>query len=304
LRFVDETSLTFEGFASGQAPITTETSEDTEPLNTFELGSSSIDLREGSLDLISGNFFTRTSELVPLLNRPCAGECAVQIWSQSPDKQWQLIQVSKGNIKEIGVWLVSQDDKIQLVPYVPPDSNWQWAEDNSLLWYLFYDREYGAYADAIHLRAPLSSNFYDKADGHPMNPTNYFMAFSPQNNALFSTKFIREGDNELQMLDLNSSPPNIISSQVITGLTTVSWNEATQSPLLQVAREDGLEFRDMAGTSVVIPLELIQKMYPSVTQDTNEIEEIFPKQNYVISPSGAHLAIAYPHGEIEVFSCK
>lgn len=305
LRFVDESLLTFNGWATEQSVLPTVTSEGSTSSDPFELGSFKITSEVGYLDLTNGNLYTETSVPQPLLNTPCSGNCAVDVWSQSPNEQWQLIQVYTGLPEEIGVWLVNQNELIQLVSYIPPESSWQWAVDSSLLWYLYYDREYGAYADAIHLRSPLSANFYNKGDDDPMNPTNHSLAFSPQSKTLLSTyvtgKMI---ENELKMLDLMSVPPAVTSIETITGLNSVSWNEATSSYILQIIREDGVEFRNTSGVSALIPQTLLQVMYPSLAKGAVEVGEIIPKENYAISPTAEYLAIAYPHGEIEVYLCN
>lgn len=303
LRFINETLLTFEGWIPGQVNFSTRTSEETPPSINLSSGSFVLSLKAGGLDLVSGDFFTRTLDFAPLLNNPCQGQCTVEIWGESPDIQWQLIQVSRGTLKEIGVWLVSQNDKIQLVPYVPPDSNWQWATDSSLLWYTFYDREYGVYADTISLKSPLNVSFYDRSENDGLNPLTNAIAFSPQDKTLLSTKQV-DDFNELHTIDLTDDPPIVVSTQVITGLVALSWNEATQSYLLEIVREDGLEFREMGGKSVVLPMELLNTMYPSVANGDVEIQEIAPKEHFAVSPSGIHLAIAYEHGEIEIFSCE
>lgn len=303
LRFINEDLLTFEGWAPGQVAISTVAPEDIQPPSTLGSGSFLLSLKAGGLDLTSGNLFTRTLDFAPLLNNPCQEQCTVEIWGQSPDTRWQLIQVSTGIPEEIGVWLVNQGDKIQLVPYVPPGSNWQWATDSSLLWYTFYDREYGVYADAIPLKSPLHINFYDRVENDVMNPLTNIIAFSPQDKTLLSTEQ-EAGFNELHTIDLTKNPPTVASTQVITDLVALRWNEATQSFLLEIIRKDGLEFREMGGKSLVIPMELLYKLYPSVAKGDVEIQEIAPKEHFAISPSGAHLAIAYKNGEIEIFSCE
>lgn len=133
-----------------------------------------------------------------------------------------------------------------------------------------------------------------------MNPLTHLIAFSPVEKTIISTK--QNGDsNELYIIDLTKNSPVVTSTQVIPGLVALSWNEATQSYFLEIVREDGLEFREIQGISIIIPIELIYTMYPSVENGQIGLEAIAPKRSFAISPSGKYIAIAYAHGEIKIF---
>lgn len=254
LMFINEDTLVFDGWAPRQQPLSQETSTAEE----FSQGSFNVTFKPGLIDLSNGYIVSKSMEFKPLLANPCQGDCFAEIWGQSPDEMWQIIQVNSHNPDEIGVWLVGLNDLIQLVSYVPTSSQWQWANDSSLLWYIYPDRDYGAFADAIHLTSPLTANFHDSLGSspivtlHPINPTNNSLAFDPEYKTIASIGELGSLDSkELYIINVEIYPFEVKSSQIMPGAIAVNWNEATQSYLFNIIQDKGIEFQYEGGSTLL-----------------------------------------------------
>ncbi len=298
--FTDEHTLLLEGWTRGEQLVSQETST---TLSSSQ-GSFNVTFKSGLINLSNGNIMPNVTEERLLLSNPCEGDCFTEIWDQSPDGMWQITQVNSENLDEIGVWLVGLNNMIQLVPYVPASSQWQWANDNSLLWYVYPDRDYGTFADAIHLESPLTTNFHDNLDNVSIDPTINYLAFNPEHKTVVAIQELEPLDSKkVHIIDVGTHPFKIKSSQIISGVVAVEWSESMQSYLFNTIQENGLEFQYEKG-SVLLTQDLLNTLYPSLANGNVSLEDIAPKENFVVSPSGAYVAIAYKNGEIKVFSCQ
>ncbi|MCB8943495.1 MAG: hypothetical protein H6658_07050 [Ardenticatenaceae bacterium] len=313
LRFLSEQQITFEGWSprpkleEGLNLIPTPTVSETLPgLSPYI--SSRILFTPGQLDLTSGEMITRSLNFAPLLNNPCGELCPLEILSQSPDSIWQLIQVSDWSYDLIGIWLIKADEMIRVVPYVPAKSIWQWSMDNKILWYVYNRTDYGIDALTVQLASPIEVESIEPDKANPLDPSYYFLAYSPKENIVASTKDpFTQGSPDTDELYLTAleTPPSILSTTRVDGLIYVAWNEATESYLLEIVQEDGVEFREWEGSKVLrIPLSTLYLLFPSLAEGNTGISELILGANYAMSPSGEYLAIVFDYGEIWVFDCQ
>lgn len=298
LYFLDEETLLFRGWAPRPVPKTSVETTAPSPSATQDpstLGgfvSARVLLKGGQINLTTGDIISSTLDFTPLLNNPCNANCPIEVIGESPDQQWQLVQISDASESQIGFWILTKNQAIRLVDYVPSASIWQWAEDSSLLWLVHTTGEHGADSLVIELDEPLITTRSEAGSDNPLDATYYFLAFSPQDKTVVSTDDPFErglpDKDEVYIFDLAQSLLHPVETQTISGITNVVWNEATQNYLLSIVQEDGTEIRTLDGEVFVrIP------------------EYQMPRLKFALSPSGTYLAIGYGAVDgILVFTCK
>jgi hypothetical protein len=312
LRFENEDLLTFEGWTQGPEPIITPVTPEPTPdmlpgpyIYTRRL------LTGGGLSLPDGQLRPRDLDMGRLLNNPCGEECPLEIISQSPNGEWQLIQIHDWSVQISGIWLVSKDEMVRLIPYIP-DLKWQWAIDSSLLWIVYSDPNLGGYTLVTQLDSPvITRGTGPLTEGLPyqLDPWYYDVAFSPIEKVAISTtsfEFPELDTDELFTVDLIDTFSLTSSARVIPGIVTVNWNEATQSFLLETITESGVEIQDLSGNLLLkIPRRILEvfRSLPIPDEDPLEpMEPYFRIGNYAISSTGERLAVV--HGpNLLIFEC-
>lgn len=298
LHFLDEETLVFYGWAPRPTPqigiettvSTTPTKEETSALGGFV--SARLLFKQGLINLTTGNIISSTLDFASLLNNPCRINCPLEILGESPNQQWQLLQISDVNESQIGVWIVSEDQMVRLVDYVPSSSTWQWSEDSSLLWFVHTTEEHGADSLITWLDQPVTVTRSEDSINNPLDPTYYFLAFSPLEKTVVSTGDPFEqglpDKDEVYTFDLTQSLSQPLEAQIIPEITNVTWNEATQNYLLSIVQEAGTEIRTLDG-NVLARIPGYQ----------------MPRLNFALSPLGKYLAIGYGAVDgILVFTCE
>lgn len=309
LAFDGENTILFDGWGPRPEPRSYPTSNPVQVTPQTIIGpypgipSARVIFQAGQIELDTGSVFTRTltmspplNDLVDVLGPPPNGQWifeqisdGLDIISQSPDGQWQLLQIIDWSQDVNGVWLISQTEVVQLVPYVPSSSSWEWADDSSILWYHHSVYEFGAAAMLVNLASPPVVNRADLSTETPLDATYYRLAFSPTNKTILSTNepidpsWGIEDPDELFVIDAFDTDSYIV--QTIPGVILPVWNEATQQFILMIRGEDSTDFVDMDGTVLVhVP------------------ERVLPF-TFALSPSGKSLAVSYAGSAIVVYTC-
>lgn len=311
LSFINDETIIFDGWATRPKPEETDEADSTQSVDLFAPNKSArVWHKAGQLNLTTGAVVSRTLDFTPLINQPCDEKCVLDILSQSPNNEWQLVQISDGQNNQDGVWLVDQEEKIQLLPYVPRSSNWQWSTDSSLLWYVHDLEEVGTGAIIVllnDLEAIVNVGSY--GTDNPLNPTSYLTAFSPTNKTILSTVSwagIESTPDVIYLSDLTQNPVKTVATRAVPGVRTVVWDETTQMYLLVVIKEDGLEIQDVDGVVLTkVPLDVFETLFPALADNYIDLSAVLPDKGYTLSSSREYLAIGY--GSIEgimVFDCQ
>ena len=297
LRFENEDLVTFEGWTEGPEPIvipvTPEATPDVFPgphIYTRRL------LTGGQISLPDSQLSPRPLVIEPILNNPCREDCPLEVISQSPNREWQLVQVHDWLVEVSGIWLVGRTEMVRLIPYIT-HLKWQWSADSSLLWIVYSDPELGGYTLVVELGSPVITRGTGPiAEELPsvLNPWYYIVAFSPVDKvALSTTSFeFTELDNDGLFTIRLTDPLTLTgSTRVIPGIVTVNWNDATQSFLLEIVKESGIEIQDLSGnTLLVIPRSTLE-LFHSIP-DEGPLEPYFRIGNdFALSPSGEKFII-------------
>lgn len=307
LRFENESLLAFEGWTEGPDPMMTpKTPEPTADMLPGPNISTRRVLTAGEIDLLEGKIRQRSLDWVPLLNNPCGEACPLEIIGQAPNQRWQLVQIHDWLVEKSGIWLVSDDEAVRLIPYMS-DLRWQWATDSSLLWLVYSDPALGGHTLVVSLENPLVIRGTGPlAEGLPhfLDPWPYVVAFSPIDKVAMSTtsfEFPELDSDELVTVDLTDTFTMTDVAKVIPGLVTVRWNDGTESFLLEVIREDSVKIQDVSGNRVVvIPRSTLELIYS--LPDDGPLSPYFRIGNYALSPSGSQLAVVQG-GRLLLLTC-
>lgn len=309
LKFENENLLTFEGWTEGPEPVVTPITPEPTP---DMLPGSYIYTRRliagGQLSLAEGQFSQRPLDVDPLLNNPCGEACPLEIIGQSPNREWQLVQVHDWLVEKSGMWLVSKNEMVRLIPYIT-HLQWQWATDNSLLWIVYSDPELGGYTLVAQLDNPVVTRGTGPITQdlpYLLDPWNYIVAFSPIDKVAISTtsfEFPQLDSDELFTVNLTDTFTVTSSPRVIPGIVTVNWNESTQSFLLEIVKESSVEIQDMFGnTLIVIPRSTLE-MFHSLP-DEGQLKPYFRiGDNYALSSSGMKFAVVQG-SRLLLFECE
>lgn len=311
LRFENEKLLTFEGWTEGSEPVVTPITP--EPTPEMRPGPNIYTRRlivGGQLNLPEGQFSQRPLSLDSLLNNPCGEACPLEIIGQSPNREWQLIQVHDWLVEKSGIWLVGKKEMIRLIPYIT-HLQWQWATDSSLLWIVYNDPELGGYTLVAQLDNPIvirGTGPITEDLPYLLDPWYFIVAFSPVDKVAISTtsfEFPRLDSDELFTINLTDTFTVTDSPRIIPGIVTTNWNEGTQSFLLEVVTESGsgVEIQDMSeNTLITIPRSTLE-MFHSLPNE-GPLEPFFRiGDNYALSPSGAKFAVVQGF-HLLLFECE
>lgn len=305
IRFESDDLITFEGWGTRKQP-------DVQPMTPFptpEPGpnpfGANIELKAGQIDLTSRVVSSR--EINPtLLDNPCNEQCPLQVLSTSRDQRWQLIQISDWTDELVGIWLVGEDEKVKLLSYIPDDSDWSWAEDNTLLWYRHNLIEYGEDTQIVELRSPLL--VYDhlgRGPNDPLDATYFRTAFSPKDKTIRSTENpFTQGfpdDDIVYVADVSSHPFIAEMYEVIPGITDIVWNETTDTFLYSVYAQTSTDYwLHSIGKVATLPIESMEALHDS---EGNDISQLNAQPADAISASGTEMVRALSSGYIQVYSC-
>ncbi len=304
LSFQGEDTILFDGWAHRPEPHNAQDNAAQITPGPDPLGgisSARVILRAGQIDLESSQILSRTLDMaLPLDNlaailglptdEPWPLEQVsdrVDVLGQSPDEQWQLVQISDWSRDAIGIWLISQTETLQVVPYVPSSSTWEWADDSSILWYVHNTPEFGADSVIVYLEDPPRINRSQRDPENPLDATYYRLAFSPVEKTVLSTGDPSElGSDTDELIVIDATDTNLQSSQTIPDITMAVWNQATQSYILKIQTDNSTNFVDLSGTLAV------------------QAPWVMPPDVFALSPSGQRLAFGYGSAGIWVYECS
>jgi hypothetical protein len=307
LRFISEELLDFEGWKQrpepSVIPVTPEATPDERPVPN---SSNRMLLSGGQLDLTNETLTPRPLNVNAVLANPCGENCPLEVIGQSADGNWQLVQISDWLQEKMGLWLVSEVSTVQLVPYVPSDPRWRWADDNSLLWLSYGDAEQGSYTIVAQLSEQPSITRSEY--GSLLDPFFNVVDFSPKDHTARTVPSFESGSSrtdQVVTVVLTDGSEIARSTETVSGVVSVSWNEATQSFMVQTVLDEGITFQELSGDLLLkIPQETLEALFPSFTTVTDSLPfGIASASNWTISALGSKLALLHSSGEIWIFDC-
>lgn len=299
--FVNEHRLRVEGWVSREYIPTTPISTAPPWEQEGESGIRSADIfwRTGEFDLESGEREIIEPTFLPLLQNPCPENCSLDIISQSPDEQWQLVQAPLGS-GALGFWLVSQGAMVQLVEYVPTFSKWTWSTDSSILWFIHTEPVNGARVLFVSLAETTPTII--EAESHALSPfalTHNYLAFSPTEKRVLSLAILPHAEPipELYSFEFRQNTIEETEVEQIPNLIKIEWDEGTQN-ILNIYRNEDIMRITPYDNSMNLSLSLDLFELPTEIMDRN-----IPLNIHAVSPSFQQLATAFGSGRVFVFSC-
>ena len=309
LRFESAELVTFEGWTDRPEPtVLPRTPEPTVEPSMAVNSSSRMLLTGGQIDLSSGELDPRPLDVDAPLANPCGEACPLEVLGQSPNGQWQLVQVNDWLRAQMGLWLVSAETALRLVPYVPASPGWQWADDSSMLWLTYYFDEVGGATLVVRLDNPPA--VHQSQDGGLLDPSLNWLGYSPADNTAFvvsvlSLWFGQKRTEQVFTVALDDDPETASGVGTIPGVVSVAWNEATRSMVAQLTTESGITFQELpGGLSLTIPNETLASLLPSFTNAAESLPNgISTVGEWAIAPAGEKVALLPNPAVIWVFDC-
>lgn len=299
--FIDENKLRVEGIVNRESIITTPISP-TIPLEERGDQAVSADIAwqtvEFNLRINEGEVLKPA--FAPLIQNPCPdGNCSLNIVSQSPNKQWQLVQVYRGS-SESGYWLVSQDTVLQLIGYVPYSFHWIWSMDSSMFWFAYSKPVFGAHSYITFLEGNSPVVFeMDEDEQSPLAVTYNYLVFSPIENRLLSLARLRYAESVPELYSFEFAQ-NVIEGptvEQIPNLIKIEWDEGIQSILKIYQDGDNIRITSYDDSmSLLLLLDLFEL-------SDEVMEHNVPLSLHAVSPSFQQFATTLGDGRIFVFDC-
>lgn len=302
LSFVDEHTIYIEGWAlrdkesllqfpSGQT--SQESSESQDPSDHLLGDSLSQDVIYQTVLI---NLADNSVETLPVSSPsnnilvPC-DNCLVESISKSPNQNWDLLQVSTGD--QIGFWLSSHNKLLQLTDFTR-QSIWEWANDESFLWFTASDVSFGAHSMIVSLDGQPQIKRLPSRIESPLALTYHLVAFSPEDLTFLS--FV-EKQNELFVIDAKTSFSKVfskidISKIGISKLQALTWDKSINQFLFRFEADKSIRIKNIDAS---INLEIAEQHIPSMLPFS-----VSP--NFSVTSSGQHLAFGDSMGVI-VFEC-
>ena len=245
-----------------------------------------------------------SSRIAPLAD-PCKAKCEIYVFSQSRDRKWQLAHIVSADSQQDGIWLIGVQAQVKLldrldVMYV----EWQWSDDNSLLW-LAHPYPYGNTTDTIlvWLQEPLHVVLNPVAH-EPLSTANTISqtVLLPSGNLLLSRyqtslwPWENHGDGSwlLESYTLQNRQVVLTRTDVVTGMALMAWDVSNQQVLMGVEYDRNECFVVSGNRSVVAKLAS-ENCY-------NDLASSVLAHALTFSPAKRHLLVV-DVGDVRMYTC-
>lgn len=246
-----------------------------------------------------------SSRIRPLAD-PCNGKCQVYVFSQSGDRKWQLAHIVSANSQQDGIWLIGMQHQVKLfdrldVVYV----EWQWSDDNSLLW-VAHPYSYGNRTDTaiVWLQDPPHVVLNAVAN-EPLSTANAMSQtmLLPSGNLLLSRyqtslwPWENHGDGSwlLESYTLQNRQVVLTRTDVVTGMSLMAWDVSNQQVLMGV-EYDRNECFVMSGNRSVVAKLASEDCY-------NDLASSVLAHALTFSPAKRHLLVV-DVSDVRMYTCR
>lgn len=184
------------------------------------------------------------------MNNPCDQDCPLEVVGVAPDNSWQLLQITDAPADYQGLWLVNNESAINLIPYVPSSSQWQWSSDSQMLWlvYTLHDNSgetYGSESMVVDLTMPASpqiifrsweeTGYQWQSPPNLLSPDEYTLVFSPVDKTVLLYEHmgsfsLTPPDNPLDVyiMDVTQNPPQLLDTYKAHYPFLIDWSDTLQ----------------------------------------------------------------------------
>jgi len=245
-----------------------------------------------------------SSRIRPLAD-PCNGKCRIDVFSQSGDRKWQLAHIVSVDSQQDGIWLIGVQHQVKLFDrldavYV----EWQWSDDNSLLW-VAHPYPYGNRTDTaiVWLQDPPYVVLNAVAN-EPLSTANAIRQtmLSPKDDLLLSRhqtslwSWENHGDGLwlLGSYTLQNRHVVLTRTDVITGMVLMAWDVRNQQVLLGV-EYDPDECFVMSGNRSVVAKIASKDCY-------NDFTSSVLAHALAFSPANKHLLVV-DVADVRIYQC-
>lgn len=247
---------------------------------------------------------SKIKEKNPVQAQSLCMDCENGVLSTSPNKNWNLIWV-KSPESSNGIWLMSDSSSLQIIDWLPYDSQWVWSIDSTQLWFQ-YSEDSGSTIGVISLLdSPL-------AVAHPQAPAPnqiFHYAFSPVENVVLATSVsllnTTPDNNHLYTLSLANGKMSATRDELVKGVEYVDWDEGSNNLLIIKIIGEFLEIHTQNQTVFKVPFSALEQTFwgsPPTMETETRPYALF--SNYSISPSRKRLMMATSDPVIYIFECR
>lgn len=217
------------------------------------------------------------------IQSPCEPDCSLEVIGVSPDNGWQLLQITEAPADYQGLWLANKETVINLVPYVPVYSYWQWSNDSHMLWLIYSLQDingetYGSESMVVDLTLPATPQIVFRSwDGNPyqlqsppnlLSPDEYDLVFSPEDKTVLLYKNIgssshipSDGQLDVYVFDVTKNPPQLLSTYEAHFPFILDWSTILQDiVILEIASTGAVVYTLNDDVVYEIPVEIIKQM--------------------------------------------
>lgn len=184
------------------------------------------------------------------MNNPCDQDCPLEVVGVAPDNSWQLLQITDAPADYQGLWLVNEESALNLIPYVPSSSQWQWSSDSQMLWlvYILHDNSgesYGSESMVVNLTAPAlpqitfrswdETGYQSQSPPTLLSPDEYTLVFSPVDKTVLLYEHmgsfsLTPPDNpvDVYIIDVTQNPPQLLDTYKARYPFLIDWSDTLQ----------------------------------------------------------------------------
>ena len=201
-----------------------------------------------NLDIDQGTL-SRVKRSIKPITEVCA-RCQVKVIAESPNAQWQLVQVTSSREKPSGIWLIGQAISIRLISFQPIYLDWQWDNASKKLLISYPELEYGS----VNLIVSLTSNGTPAVTTLPEGPIPTHYLLDKVSGRLYGTSNITT--SVFGIFDINSTTPTVKSTMQFESDIQPIWDQHEKRILLATSFPTYATLADLKGvTFYVLPLE-------------------------------------------------
>jgi hypothetical protein len=258
-------------------------------------------LKGQTWDFTSGDLIESPITEQNAIQNPCDLDCPLEVIGVAPDNRWQLLQITDAPADYQGLWLANEDTVINLVPYVPFYSQWDWSSDSQMLWlvYTLQDNSgetYGSESMVVDLTATASpqiifrsweeTGYQSQSPPNLLSPDEYTLVFSPVDKTVLLYEHMGSfslipPDNPLDVyiMDVTQNPPQLLHKYKARYPFLIDWSDTLQDfVILELVTTGGVIYTLNNDVVYEIPMGVLK----NINLDYGRRVAISPAQKNIV----------------------
>jgi hypothetical protein len=289
-------------------------------------------LKGQTWDFNSGDLIETPLTEQSAIQNPCDQDCPLEVIGIAPDNRWQLLQITDAPADYQGLWLVNEDAIINLVPYVPFYSRWDWSSDSHMLWLIYTLQDingetYASESMVVDLaESALPQIIFQSWDPNPpqspniLSPEEYKLVFSPTGKTVLSYEYFGSptlipANNQLEiyLTDVSQNPPQLLDSYKVHFPFIIDWSDTLEDfIILELGSTVVTVYALNHDVMYEIPVEVIKQMPQLFSTDgqaqtdfsSEDAMRLYWNLDRVVISNDRQYIVLMNEREAWVFSCS